>query len=110
MQPEFSPDGRWLSFIRGTAEWEDLVLLDLERGEEHILVQGNGFLLSEPAWIQERRFYGWMPTSKGVYYIRSQQAMFTLWQVSLSSGRSKQIDTGPYTFLDQLSVSPVAMP
>ena len=39
----FAADGRWLSFIRGASEWEDLVLLDLERGEEHILVQGDGF-------------------------------------------------------------------
>jgi dipeptidyl aminopeptidase/acylaminoacyl peptidase len=107
MQPEFSPDGRWLSFIRGSAEWEDLVLIDLESGAEHVLVRGDGFMLSEPAWIQGRRFYGWMPASKGLYYIRSQQSMFTLWQAELSSGRSKQIDTGPYTFLDQLSVSPV---
>jgi dipeptidyl aminopeptidase/acylaminoacyl peptidase len=107
MQPEFSPDGRWLSFIRGSAEWEDLVLLDLESGAEQVLVQGDGFMLSEPAWIQGRRFYGWNSSSSRVYYIRSQQSMFTLWQVDLSSGRSKQIDTGPYTFLDQLSVSPM---
>ena len=107
MQPEFSPDGRWLSFIRGSAEWEDLVLLDLESGAEHVFVHGDGFMLSEPAWIQDRRFYGWDSSSSRVYFIRSQQALFTLWQVELSSGRSKQIDTGPYTFLDQLSVSPV---
>ncbi len=107
MQPEFSPDGRWLSFIRGTAEWEDLVLLDLQSGDEHVLVQGDGFMLSEPAWIQGRRFYGWHFTSNRIYYLRSQESLFTLWQGELSGGRSTQIDTGPYTFLDQLSVSPI---
>ncbi|MCD4674249.1 MAG: prolyl oligopeptidase family serine peptidase, partial [Anaerolineaceae bacterium] len=106
-QPEFSPDGRWLSYLRGSAEWEDLVLLDLESGAEHVLVQGEGFMLSEPAWVQGRRFYGWNPSSRRVTYIRCQQAMFSLWQVELTSGRSVQIDTGPYTFLDQVSVSPV---
>ena len=107
MQPAFSPDGRWLSFIRGTAEWEDLVLLNLETGAEHTLIQGDGFMLSEPAWIQDRRFYGWTADSSSLYYIRSQQGMFTLWQVNLASGHSKQLNTSPYTFLDQLSVSPV---
>lgn len=105
-QPEFSPDGRWLTFVRGTAEWEDLVLLNLETGEEQILVHGDGFMLSEPAWIQGRRFYGWNYANSRIYYLRCHQASFSLWQLELASGQSRQIDSGPYTFLDQLSVSP----
>ena len=106
-QPEFSPDGRWLSFLRGAEEWEDLVLFDLQTGSEQVLVRGEGFMLSEPAWIQGRRFYGWNASGDRIYHLRCQQAAFSLWQVELNSGRCMQIDTSPYTYLDQLSVSPV---
>lgn len=105
-QPAFSPDGRWLSYICGEGEWENLDLFDLQSGERHVLVRGEGFNLAQPAWAQGERSYGWNHNSERIFYIRYAGAFASLWVVELASGESRQIDTAPYTWLGQLAVSP----
>jgi Tol biopolymer transport system component len=39
LQPAFSPDGRYLSYIRNEGEWDQLMLQDLESGELRVLVE-----------------------------------------------------------------------
>jgi dipeptidyl aminopeptidase/acylaminoacyl peptidase len=108
-QPLFSPDGCWLSYITGgSGEWEDLVLMDLESGQRRTLVQGKGFQLCEPAWIQGTRAYSWSPDSRVIYHFRNTAAQISLWSVEVESGRQAQIDTTPYTWLRDLSISPVS--
>jgi len=105
-QPCFSPDGRWLSYIEESDEWPSLVLLDLQNGRRRVLVKGHGFELAQPAWIQGMRSYGWSPSSQSIYYLRYQGPDASLWVVNLADGQSHQIDTQPYTWITQLSVSP----
>ncbi len=107
-QPEFSPDGRWLSYIATKGEWEVLILFDLATGEQHELLGGEGLILSTPAWIYGLRFYGWSPTSQRIFYTRFEQGKATLWAVELAIGFSKSIDTAPYTWIEQIAVSPTA--
>lgn len=107
VQPQFSPDGRWLSYIVSNAEWEDLVLQDLQAGTHRTLVNGDGFHLCEPAWIQGTRSYGWSPDGRKIYSIRSAAGVASLWSIEVDSGRAAQIDTAPYTWLSGLSVSPI---
>jgi dipeptidyl aminopeptidase/acylaminoacyl peptidase len=107
-QPLFSPNGRWLSYIACSGEWERLVLLDLQTGEERTLVDGDGFTLAQPAWVQGIRNYGWSHDSQSIFYSRFENGITTLWQVQVSDSSSTQIDTGPYTWIPQLSVSPVS--
>ncbi|HEX7596892.1 MAG TPA: prolyl oligopeptidase family serine peptidase [Polyangia bacterium] len=111
-QPAFSPDGRWLSYIVSSGEWEDLVLIDLQaasgRMRPKVLIHGDGFHLCEPAWIQGLRWYGWAPDSQRIYYLRNAAEQASLWSVDLSTGHTHQIDTSPYTWLSGLSVSPAA--
>jgi dipeptidyl aminopeptidase/acylaminoacyl peptidase len=106
VQPQFSPDGRWLSYITSSAEWEDLVLQDLTTGMHRTLVSGDGFHLCEPAWVQGTRSYGWSPDGQKIYYIRNAAGLATLWSVEVESGRSVQVEMAPYTWLSDLSVSP----
>jgi dipeptidyl aminopeptidase/acylaminoacyl peptidase len=107
-QPQFSADGRWLCYVISSGEWENLVLLDLETGEEKILVEGEGFTLSMPAWVQGIHNYGWNHQSQSLFYCRFTEGVAALWSVDIESGSSHQIDTGPYTWIQQVSVSPVA--
>jgi len=104
-QPEFSPDGRWLSYVAGEGEWERLVLLDLLNGERRTLVEGCE--LSQPAWLQGLRVYGWSSTSRRIYHLRNEDGFYSLWQADLESGQPTRLDTGPYTWITQISVSPV---
>ena len=96
-QPQFSPDGRWLSYVLGSGEWEDLVLLDLQSGAQHTLLRGDGFHLAEPAWVQGMRFHAWSADSTRIYSIRNFAGQSSLWVVELASGQARQIDTGEYT-------------
>lgn len=105
VQPQFSPDGRWISFIVSSGEWEDLMLVNLESGDRQTLLHGEGFHLAEPAWVQGRRTYGWCPQSDALYSIRNYAGRCELWKISLD-GNSQKADLGPYTLLEQLSVSP----
>jgi len=104
-QPEFSSDGRYLSYIVSNGEWEDLVLLELQTGESRVLVKGDGFHLAQPAWVQGMRFYGWAGNSRDIFYIRNHGGFASLWHVDIETGQSDQIDTAPYTWITQLAVS-----
>ncbi|MDR3577518.1 MAG: S9 family peptidase [Anaerolineaceae bacterium] len=105
-QPEFSPDGLWLSMIVSNGEWDDLLLVELATGQKRILVHGDGFHLAPPAWVQGIRSYGWSHNSRQIYLIRNANGLASLWQVDVDSGKQSQINTAPYTWINQLSVSP----
>ncbi len=105
-QPQFSPDGRWLSYLAGEGEWENLVLVDLVSGETRILYQGEHKLLSTPAWVQGVRSYGWNPNSSTIFSLWNYAGSAGLVKIEIAGGKVTPIDTAPYTWLDQLSVSP----
>ena len=105
VQPQFSPDGRWLSWIEDNGEWEDLVILNLQTGERRNLIHGDGFHLALPAWGQGMRSYGWSSTSQWIYSIGNAAGEAQLWLVDLA-GKTRRIDTGPYTWMTQIAVSP----
>lgn len=106
-QPLFSPDGRWLSYITANGEWEKLQIHDMETGRTHTLVEGEGLLLSTPAWVQGMRFYGWSRDSRRLFYLTNSAGRSELWVVELEKKQRLQIDTVPYTWLSQIAVSPL---
>lgn len=101
-QPAFSPDGTWLSYIIGDGELDRLTLYHLADGATHTLA---GAVLLPPAWVQGKRVYGWSHDGKRIYFIRNDAGFFTLWATEVSNGKTRQLATEPYTWLDQLSVS-----
>ncbi len=106
LQPEFSPDGRYLSYIAEKGEWDQLALLDLESGERRTLVAGEGFNVGAPAWVQGVRVYGWSRDSRRIFYTRTQSARSSLWVVELGSAETRQVVGEPYTWITQIAVSP----
>lgn len=104
LQPLFSPDGRWLSYIRSKGEWQSLMVLDLSSGERREVLSGE-FDLMPPVWVQGVRTTGWSPDSASLYSIRNFAGRASLWQVPLDGSTARPLDTGPYTWLSQLSVS-----
>ena len=108
VQPQFSPDGKMLSFIIECDEWESLMLFDLEEQETRELVTGDGFELSQPAWVQGNHEYGWHPDGQRISYLQYQDGFASLWQVDVESGQKTQIEISPYSYLYQLAVSPIS--
>ena len=103
-QPEFSPDGKFLSYIEGDGEWERLVLLNLDTEEKRILVSGT--TLAMPAWVQGLRTHAWAWDSSHIFYLRNENATHSLWVVDVETGKTAEVKT-PYTHIIQLSASPV---
>ena len=106
-QPQFSPDGKWLSYISASGEWEDLLLYDLASGKRRVLFHGDGMMLAEAAWVQGERSCGWSPTSLKLFCASSCRGQSALWEIPLQ-GSPRQLDITPYSAISQLSVSPAA--
>ncbi len=104
-QPEFSPDGQWLSYITSAGEWDALVLVNLNTMEKQVVYQPDNLHLLEPAWIQGVRTYAWNTDSQSIYILQNQFGSNSLWKLNVFSKEIKKIDTGVYTWLKQISVS-----
>lgn len=104
-QPEFSPDGQFLSFIRSAGEWDSLAVYDLKRAEIKDLISPQGAHLMIPAWVQGMRSYAWSPDSRGITYIQNQSGFCRLYRYSIGSAENREIDIDPYTWLKQISIS-----
>lgn len=98
-QPEFSPDGQYLSYISSTGEYDALFLLDLNTEKINTLVKDK--IIAAPPWIQGLRVYGWNNT--GIYYLETINATRQLFHISLS-GQEKHISVDPYQWFEQISV------
>lgn len=105
VQPRFSPDGRYLSYIISRGEWDALEVFDLEAGHSKTWLEGE-YHLSTPAWVQGQHSYGWSPFAKTIFILRNKAGKAELCSIS-ETGEFKVIPTDPYTWLEQLSVSPV---
>jgi len=94
-QPEFSPDGRYLSYVSDANGWDNLYLFDLKTQQHRQLVVCDADL-GIPAWRQGMRTYGWSRDSATIYYCRSEQGATRLWSVDVATG-----DSAPMPGLDQ---------
>jgi len=104
-QPEFSPDGKWLSYLTSAGEWDKLVLVDLATMEKRVVYEPQGLHLLEPAWVQGERTYGWSNDSRFIYQIQNEVGFNSLYKLNIQSGVSEKLDTSPYTALEQIAVS-----
>jgi len=103
-QPAFSPDGRYLAYLRNRGEWDELVVLDLTNGERRELVKDRSML--PPAWVQGMRTIAWSPSSDALYFLENQEAQTRLNRVELGSGEITSLPTEQFTHIEQISVSP----
>lgn len=103
LQPAFSPDSRYLSYIQNEGEWDQLMLRDLETGEVRVLV-GEASLLS-PAWVQGVVVQGWTPDSRAIFFLQGASGKDELKQVEIATGKVESVDLPEYSSLGSLRVS-----
>lgn len=103
LQPAFSPDGRYLSYIQNLGEWDQLILQDLEEGDSNVLIEGEALL--KPAWIQGVVVQAWSPESDKISFLKNKAGMTTLHQVDIHTGRVVAFDISPYTSISQPSLN-----
>ncbi len=105
-QPEFSPDGRTLSYASDESGWWQLYLHDLDSGSVRQIttVPAEHGL---PAWVQGLRSYAW--GVDGLYFLRYESGFVSLWHDDLSgSGAVRVQGLDNYTALSQITVEPVS--
>jgi len=104
-QPQFSPDGKWLSYIKRNGNWDDLVLYNLDTRAKKSIVKGNEFHLRMPDWIQGLRSYQWASDSSMIYFIKYHHGTASLSKVCINTSKLESIDISPYTWASQIAVS-----
>lgn len=104
-QPAFSPDGKWLSYIIRSGEWDNLVLFDLKKSVKNTIIYADGFHLCMPDWIQGQRSYQWAPDSNAIYFIKYHRGTASLARVNIKTGAQKEINIHPAVWISQLDVS-----
>jgi dipeptidyl aminopeptidase/acylaminoacyl peptidase len=106
-QPEFSPDGRYLSYVSDQTGWGQIYLYDLQTATHTQLTQAEAEH-GTPGWIQGLRRYGWTADSRALYFLRNEQGFHSLWRCDVRSEKSvKATGLEHYTYLSQIAVSPV---
>ena len=101
-QPQFSPDGKWLSYVQRDGDWDNLVLYNLKKRQRRVLLPAAQGHLVQPAWVQGMRSYAWSSDSRSIYYFLYFHGGTSLWQVNLRTGKSKQIPIEPVCWAEQL--------
>jgi len=104
-QPQFSPDGKWLSYIRRNGNWDDLVLCNLNTHAKKTIIIGDGFHLRLPDWIQGSRSYQWASDSSTIYFIKYHQGTASLSKVHLHTSKLEPIDISPNIWASQIAAS-----
>ena len=106
LQPEFSPDGRFLAYISEQDGWWQIFLLDLQTWQKQQLTGVNAEH-GLPAWLQDQQSFQFSPDSSWIYFLRNQQGIRTLWSLDLASNQERMIQLDEtYTWLEDISISP----
>ena len=104
-QPEFSPDGRFLSYISDASGWGQVYLYDLET-QNHRQITSTLAEHGTPAWAQGMRAYGWTDDGDSLFYLENDRGFFTLWRYHVARDQSQQVGgLEQYTELAQLAIS-----
>ncbi|MDE2857301.1 MAG: S9 family peptidase [Chloroflexota bacterium] len=104
-QPQFSPDGRYLSYVSDATGWGQIYLYDLE-ARTHVRLTETEAEHATPAWAQGLRMVGWRGDSRSLFYLENDRGFFSLRTYHLES-REDRLVTGleQYTHLEQLATA-----
>lgn len=101
-QPVFSPDGKWLSYVKRSGNWDSLFLYSVETREKTTIANGDGFHLRMPDWVQGLHSYQWSADSNSITFIKYHFGRASLARVDIQTGAIEDIDTAGFDWLSQI--------
>jgi len=105
-QPQFSPDGRYLSYVSDATGWGQLYIYDLQE-QTHTQLTDTEVEHGTPAWVQGLRTYGWSQDSQHIYYLENNRAIIRLMCYEVLTATSTPVSgLDHYTDMGQITVSP----
>jgi dipeptidyl aminopeptidase/acylaminoacyl peptidase len=107
LQPQFSPDGRFLAYLCDATGWLELYLYDMARGT-HRQLTSDAVEVGGYTWGQGTRGYEFSADGRQIYYIRNEAGFRRLWACDLKAGACAPVDSplAAYTDLGQIAVAP----
>ena len=107
MQPEFSPEGRYLSYLSDQTGWHNIYLLDLRSGRTRMLTRESRAQLGAPAWTQGVRTYGWSSDGQSIVCVRNERGVAALWRYPIRGGAARALGAlGEYADFVQPVMNP----
>ncbi|MEM9951254.1 MAG: S9 family peptidase [Chloroflexota bacterium] len=106
-QPEFSPNGQYLSYISDESGWLHLYLMNRATGEHQQITTGE-IEHGIPQWIQGNHTHAWTADSSNIAYIRHKNAFYSVWSYNVKNQTHHDSGLGEfgYTHWDFISVKP----
>ena len=103
-QPQFSPDGRWLTYISDESGFGQLYALELATGERQQLTHDKAEH-GAPGWRQGIRRYGWVGDGDVIYILRGEAGFQSLCRLDWATQRVRRIDTlASYSDVSEVAV------
>ncbi len=102
-QPIFSPDGSKLAWLSNPGELDQLRMLQVGSGVMETLVQDR--VMMPPAWVLGIHTLAWSADSQKIFFLENELGRTGIRSFALTTRTVRQIDTAPYTLIEQLSVS-----
>jgi len=104
MQPEFSPNGKYLAYVSDQSGYWQIYLYDLLK-QEHRQLTSCFAEHAAPAWIYGMRNFAFSSEGNHLLAIRNIKGNQTLWQINVEDGHESQIVIGDgYNGFDQISI------
>ncbi|MCY4105669.1 MAG: S9 family peptidase [Chloroflexi bacterium] len=91
-QPEFSPDGRWLTYTSDESGFSQLYALELSSGERIQLTDAQAEH-GAPGGRQGHTRYGWVGDGEVIYLLRNELGFSKLCRLDWPAKRLRTIDT-----------------
>ncbi|HYG78326.1 MAG TPA: S9 family peptidase [Planctomycetota bacterium] len=108
LQPEFSPDGQYLSYLSDESGFFNLYLYDMKKGASAgCLTREHAAQLGGPTWVQGLRTYGWSHDGKTIYIVRNERGLSTLCAIDVATADLRVLpQLESYTDFVQPAVNP----
>lgn len=104
-QPQFSPDGRYLSYISDATGWGHIYLHDLADGGHQQITEGD-YEHGLPNWVMGLRQYAWAEDGRSLTYIRAAKGFFSVWRYDLNTQSHSRVEgLEEYTHLHHIAIS-----
>ncbi|HDL85379.1 MAG TPA: S9 family peptidase, partial [Candidatus Acetothermia bacterium] len=106
-QPQFSPDGRYLTYVSDELGYGNLVLYDLASKASRALTSGKEEI-AQPGWVQGERTFGFTSDGSTIIYRARVGGRDTLRRIELETGHveSFEQELPDYSLFSQVSPSP----
>ncbi|MBK6846690.1 MAG: S9 family peptidase [Proteobacteria bacterium] len=106
LQPQFSPDGRYLGFLSDRSGFSELHLHELASGVQRQLTDG-GRDLAPPAWLQRMQHWGFAHDGRSVFTAVNDAGFQRVERLALATGRATTLaGLEGYTAVSALAPSP----